>query len=121
MKAHRKQVKPILEITFPDYTGRKITVEPKERITFYDCNWSGGTKNEYKAIRNDGETSTLPTPAPWVNPFEGKTVDMRPDIIIVEHSYFCGKDIGITIHIHPDLLPKMLNEPVIDGDFEIIS
>ena len=109
MKITRKQAQQILNRSFPDYTGRKINVAIKDRITFYDTNWSGGTKNEYAIVLLSGQSEMFNAPAPWSNPVEGKTVDMQPGAVIVEHSYFCGQDCGITIYVHPDNAPKLLS------------
>lgn len=109
IKITRKQAAQILSATFPDYTGKKISVKFQEKLTFYDTNWSGGTRNKYAAYRLDIEKSaTFDAPAPWMNPTEGVTVQMPTNGIIVEHSHFCGKDCGITIYSHPQNAPKWL-------------
>jgi hypothetical protein len=107
-KVTRKQVKAIIEQTYPDYNGRKFTVEAAERVTFYDTNWSGGTRSQYVAMTRDGKTGTFTAPAPWVNRLEGQTVDLPEDVIIVKHSIFCGQDCGIRFYVHPNVMPKML-------------
>jgi hypothetical protein len=35
---------------------------------------------------------------------------MPPNVIVVEHSIFCGKDVGITIYVRPANLAKLLPE-----------
>lgn len=108
MKLTRKQAKPILEKSFPEYNGRTISLEFVDHVTFYDTNWGGGTRNKYHAVRADGRTSRLVVPAPWVNPVEGKTIDLPEGVLIVEHAIFCGHDCGITIYAHPMYAPKWL-------------
>lgn len=108
IKVTRKQVEALVNATFPDYTGRKFAVHFAENITFYDTNWSGGTRNEYAAVRVDGRTAHFVAPAPWVNGLEGKTAPLPVDIVVVEHSIFCGKDCGITIYANPVHAPKWL-------------
>lgn len=108
IKLKKAQVKDILTATFPGYTGRKFIVEFTESITFYNTNWSGGSRNEYAAINANGHMATLNVPAPWVNPVEGKTIDLPPDVLIVRHTFFCGRDLGITIYAHVSNLPKWL-------------
>ena len=109
IKITRKQALPIIKATFPDYNGRKIHVEFRENITFYDTNWGGGTKNTYSFVRADGAIAHYDAPAPWVNPVEGKRVPLPPDVIVVCHSIFCGQDCGLTIYAHPSLAEKMLS------------
>lgn len=108
MKLTAKQAKPIVEKVFPDYKGRRFNLEFKSHLTFWDTNWSGGTRNYYVAIKSDGEYSRLPISAPWNNSVEGKTVEIPPDVLIVMRSYYSGKDMGITIYANPVWAPKWL-------------
>ena len=108
MKVKKAQVKDILKATFPEYRGRTFKVEFAPTITFHDTNWGGGTKNTYAIIGSDGRTARLSVPAPWINPVEGKTVEMPTNALVVKHTVFCGKDLGITIYASPVHLPKWL-------------
>jgi len=108
IKVKKSQVKPILQATFPDYKGRTIKVEFANEVTFWDTNWGGGSRNSYAAVKSDGRTANLNVPAPWNNPVEGTTVEVPRDALIVKHSIFCGKDLGITIYANPIHLPKWL-------------
>ena len=108
IKANKSQVRDILKVTFPEYRGRKFKVEFAETITFYDTNWAGGTKNIYVAVATDGRTARLNVPAPWVNAVEGARMTMSLNVLIVKHTIFCGKDLGITIYAHPAHMPKWL-------------
>lgn len=109
IRVKKPDIAPILEVTFSDYHGRKFRVVPTERVTFYDTNWGGGTRNYYIAVQLESGRVSIPNiPAPWNNPMEGATVDVPEDVVIVEHSIFCGQDTGITIYAHPSRLPKLL-------------
>lgn len=108
IKVSKKEVKPIIEATFPEYTGKKFFVVFTEKVSFYDLNWSGGTKSDYVSCDFEGNTHNLPSLAPWNNPIEGKTVEIPEGILIVKHSYFCGQDSGITIYSNPKNAPKYL-------------
>ena len=46
------------------------------------------------------DTDSFHPPAPWVNPIEGKRVEVPEGVAVVEHSIFCGKDCGITIYVN---------------------
>ena len=107
IKINSKQAKPIVERTFPEYKGRKFIVEFCEKVTFHDTNCGGGTVNKYVFVGMNREL-TFNAPAPWNNPVEGKTIDLPENLLIVEHSMFCGKDCGITIYAHPKNAPKIL-------------
>lgn len=108
MKVKKAQVKDILAATFPGYKGRTFKVEFAPTVTFHDTNWGGGSRNKYIAVKSDGRTAMLHVPAPWVNTIEGKTIDLPKDVLMVKHTVFCGKDLGITIYASPVHLPKWL-------------
>ena len=108
VKISRKQAQPILSQSFPDYTGRKITVRFTETVGFYNLNWDGGSKNEFVAIAADGRHEELTVAAPWNEPREGRRVAIPQDVLIVEHTYFCGQDAGITIYAHPCHAPRWI-------------
>jgi len=108
MKLNKAQVRDILALTYPEYRGRKYAIEFVPTLMIYNTNWAGGSRNTYTAIRYDGRCSRLGVPAPWVNTVEGKTIELTPEIMIVKHCIFCGRDLGITIYAHPSHLPKWL-------------
>jgi len=112
IKANKSQVRAILDATFPEYRGRKFKVEFTETVTFSDTNWGGGTKNTYVAVATDGRTARLNVPAPWFNAVEGARMTMSLNVLIVKHTIFCGKDLGITIYAHPAHMPKWIPEEV---------
>ena len=113
VKITTARAKPIVSKTFPEYKGRKFIVEFTDTVSFYDTNWSGGTRNFYEAVRSDGHHERLPSFSPWNNPAEGRKIALTPDILIVERAYFCGKDCGITIYAHPCHLPKWIEGGVV--------
>jgi len=103
MKVTKATIKPLLEATFPSYTGRTFKVDFTGRVNFHDTNWGGGSRNKYVVISMDtGETKGVYVPAPWVNPVEGKTVELTEDLVVAVHSIFCGKDCGVTFYAHPN-------------------
>jgi hypothetical protein len=110
IKIMKKQAQPIVDLVFPDYTGRKFKLEFTDQVLFYDTNWGGGTRNYYAAVKSNGAHQGLSIPAPWVNPVEGLTMQLPPDVLIVAHSIFFGHDMGITIYAHPSNAPKWLKE-----------
>lgn len=107
-----KDVKSIILATFPDYKKRKIIINVSKQIQFHNLNWSGGSRNTYKACTIDGKF--MPTKvnmnslAPWNNQFEGLKIDIPRNVIIVQHSYFCGKETTMTFFVNPDNIPTHL-------------
>ena len=110
MKIQKTKVWPMVKKVYPDYNGRKFNIEFCDKITLYDTNWAGGTKNTYKFISSDGSTKELNIPAPWFNNIEGSTIQISEKFLVIRHSYFCGHDVGITIFAHPVYAPKWLTE-----------
>ena len=47
-------------------------------------------------------------PPQFGGPRETPVAELRPDLAIVEHSIFCGKDMGLTFYIHPSDAPQLL-------------
>ena len=65
IKAKKADVWWLVARAFPHYTGRKFTIRPSTTITFWDTNWSGGTRSQYAAVRL-GRACTSP-------PLRGRT------------------------------------------------
>lgn len=102
IKVRKDAIRPLLQVSFPDYSGRTYHVEFTETVYFSDTYWSGGTRNWYVAIdMSNGQVSRMPSYAPWDNPAEGKRIELPEEVVIAEHSHFCGKDMGITFYAHP--------------------
>jgi hypothetical protein len=108
MKLKKAQVRKVLELTFPEYRGRKFNLEFTNEVRFWDTNWGGGTRNVYKAVSSDGRVASQSIPAPWVNQTEGSTYEIPLDVLVVKHTIYCGKDLGITIYANPVHQPKWL-------------
>lgn len=109
-----ESVRAIVSRCFPNYRGRKI----KARITTYPVNvhsyWEGGSRSYFVAINlRTMQTMQVPqngTPFDKETPTEWSQHGVLPPtgFAIVEHSTFCGKDTGITIHVNAETAPKML-------------
>lgn len=100
-----KTLKILAKTAFPSYRGRKFR-NGGSRLTFHDLCWGGGTRNYYTAVRlSDRSVMDLAFGAPWSPAFvatEGKTIDVPRGVAIVEHSFFCGHDSGLTVYL-PEL------------------
>ena len=107
-----KDLKHIVRATFPEYKRKKVIVVATENVTFHDVNWSGGTKSIYKACTVDGRPVAskvdMGGPAPWENPFEGKTVALPEGAMVVQGGYFCGKVSLLYVYVNPANMPKFL-------------
>lgn len=110
MKLSVKDVPGQIRDAFPEYKGRKWNVKITDTVSFYDTYWSGGTKNDYRAVSlRNGEVADPLSGAfgMWYAPKEPK-VKLPYGVVVVEHSFFQGKDVGITIHVRRDDLAMAL-------------
>jgi len=110
IKVRKADVAEVLARTFPSYRGRTFRIVTRERITFSNMHWGGGSRNEYRALRlSDGALGPIPAgSAPWASPTEGLAVDLPPGVVVAEHVTFCGKDLGIRFHVNPATVARML-------------
>lgn len=107
------QVPPVIRRACSGYSGRKFQASIHASVTLSNGYWDGGSRSTYVAVNLEtGETSGA-DPA-IKNPFrcpQSPTVELQPGLAIVEHSIFCGKDSGITIHLHPSNVVQFLPAP----------
>jgi hypothetical protein len=118
MKLTKAQAWPIVKLVYPNYTGRKFFLEFKDKITFWDTNWSGGTKNNYRFVKKDGQTAEFNAPAPWCNPVEGMEIELPDDVLVIKEGFFCGHEMGITIIANPNFAPKWLMDSTDYSDYD---
>jgi len=95
--------KRVLGATFPAYRGRKFKVNRTESLSLFGTMWDGGTKHTYALVRLDPfGVVQIPT-APFLkrSAMHENDLDLPIGYVVVEHRIFCGKDAGITFHVHP--------------------
>lgn len=94
--------KSIVKAAFPEYRGRKITSKIGELVNVTGTYWDGGSRNEFVAV----ELATMrvqPMAAALRDPVElggmrGGKVAVPVGYAIVEHSIFCGRDVGCVVY-----------------------
>ena len=105
------EIRKILSMTFPDYRGRKFSIRPYDPAKPFQCHnnyWDGGTKSYYVGVNiATGAVVEIPKANPYVQA-EGQKGFLAENIMIVEHSYFCGRDCGIIFHVHPNNMRKLV-------------
>ena len=111
-KLKAKDFKSIIKATFPKYRKRSVYIKASDTVTFYDLNWSGGTKADYRACKTDGtpleRQVDMGMMAPWENPYEGKTVNIPKGCVVVEGGFFCGKERILYITFNPLDAPRQI-------------
>jgi hypothetical protein len=98
------------------YSGTRFQVEVTDRvhIPITAGLWDGGSRDSYSAIRiADGAGVPFPgqDAAPWDATRVAREVALVPGICVVEHSIFCGKDMGLRFYLHPADAAPMLPPP----------
>lgn len=102
----------------PDgYKGRKFqaTICDDRKVVISDSQlqWSGGTRDYYAVIDANGEQPLAPAKR-WPDCGQ-QVIDLFPGRVVRCHSYFCGKDMGLTFYCVPeDVNPSRLSAPVQD-------
>jgi hypothetical protein len=85
-------------------THFRIEVIKGDTFTMGDTSWSGGSRKSYAIFEiATMREARLPNFHPM---FDGQVVpnkvNVQPGYLIVQHDIFCGKDMGITYHAHPE-------------------
>lgn len=107
-------VRTIVNKAFPSYTGNKFKLRITDSVNA-SSSWQGGSRDYYKFVKLDGMkvTDDMPAQSQFDKTVPGlKSVKLIDGVICVEHSIFCGKDHGITIHICEANAVPLLPAPV---------
>lgn len=105
------KVADIIKATFPEYKGN--TVKLVSRIpTNLSSYWDGGSRSYY-ALYDLAESRVFHVADnhPAFNrgaPSELNPAELPPNVVVVEHCIFCGKDMGICIYARPEMLTPLL-------------
>lgn len=116
-------VKRIATAAYPNYTGRKFSIEVSNRPIDVCSSWEGGSKDYFVFLRLDNlKTWEMPQQSMYDAKVEGADrVSLVAGMVCVEHSIFCGKDMGITIYVHPDNAPRFIeNKPEVSIEEKIV-
>lgn len=104
------EVRRIASLAFPNYSGHKfkLSASPPSRL---DSCWGGGSRDFYVLI-DLASGNSIPIPengTPFSNGGQIFTLSALPqNIALVQHTIFCGKDLGITVYVNADNLNKYL-------------
>lgn len=101
-------VRQIIKRCYPNYKGRKISISDNmpSRVSSY---WDGGSRTYYKFYQpSTDKLIDVGSNHPWFESHKPSEFnkDLLPDsVVLVAHTIFCGKDLGITIYCkQPNLL-----------------
>ena len=94
----------IVAASFPDYAGRKWKLRVSDAPLDCASYWDGGSRSYFRFVRlaDMKASDELPAQSAFDAPVSGiRSVTLPEGVVCVEHSIFCGKDTGLTIHLLP--------------------
>ena len=96
-------VKRVCQAAYPNYRGRTIKINYTESVNMASY-WDGGSRDYFEIVRlSDCQCMSIPAQSAFDIRLEGVDNFTIPEgFVVVEHSIFCGKDLGLTIHARPD-------------------
>lgn len=103
----------LFRAAFPSYSGRMFKVETLRPSEDGSCTmnlrsyWDGGSRDYYAAVELATlRTVALPDSHPYFDrhsaPAGIERTIIPAGVVIVRHTIFCGKDLGLTVHVRPD-------------------
>jgi hypothetical protein len=108
-------IKRVCRAAFPGYDGRKFQVAYGVKSMSVRSYWDGGSRSSFVAVNlSTLQTKAAPNSHPIFDHVEGvDRVEIPEGFAIVEHIIFCGKDLGLRIHvpIDPPVLPEGKDVP----------
>lgn len=103
----------IVNASFSGYKGKRIILST-EIPTKLDSYWDGGSKDSYAFYNLDtGKSKPLASNHPFFEKQNPRDLLYLPERnLLVKHSIFCGKDMGITIYANEKDLTPMIPESI---------
>jgi len=101
----------LMRTAYPGYRGRKFKVSTIEGSVNLQSSWQGGSRNYYILIdlATSQTSPVMPAQSQFDTPVKGlDAVTLPPNAGVVEHSIFCGKDMGLTLVIGPNNATQFL-------------
>lgn len=97
--AKNKELMRLAKAAYPNYGGRKFKVENQIHALDVADYWDGGSRDYFVFVDiRDGRTMAMPSQGLNDKPVKGANEVWLPEFCAcVIHSYFCGKDCGITV------------------------
>ena len=115
-------IKKIVTIAYPNYNGKKIAISDfiPSNLNSY---WDGGSRDYFVFYHLD-ENKAIPVHSnhPYFEATQPRLLGQLPDrVLLVQHTIFCGKDLGITIYANKtDLQPMLPNNVSVSSNESIV-
>lgn len=98
------------------YPGKKFKARVTETVAIpsHAGLWDGGSRDTYTLVEiATGKTVTASDnySAPWDDDRKSRNIALKPGYCVVQHTIFCGKDLGLTFHMLASDVAPMLPAP----------
>lgn len=104
----------LAKLGFPNYSGRKYKINITDSPVEIQSYWCGGSRSYHKVVNLEtkNQIEVPENGTMFTKDIENKQFPC-PGIAVITHTIMQGKDLGITINIHPDNMNQLsLPEPV---------
>ena len=93
-------LKKICKLAYPSYKGRKFEVQYNTKKITMHSYWDGGSKTDYVIVNvAKMQVVVVPDNHPVFGNYPDMTnVPIPDDFVVVAHTIFCGRDMGLTIY-----------------------
>lgn len=100
----------LAKAAFPDYRGRKFRLVVDADPIDVRSYWDGGSRDYFRFVNlATAAMAEVPAQSAFDKPINGaERVELPPHVACVRHSYFCGKDSGLTVFLPK---PATVTEP----------
>ena len=107
------EIKAMARKAFPSYKGRKFQLDNSGHAVDLQSAWNSGSRDYFVVLQlGTDNTKAIPQNGTMFDHVNVKATKVQPGFVIAEHTYFMGKDLGITFHVHPETAVAFLPEPV---------
>lgn len=112
------------------YNGKKFAAQVCDSVSLTNTWWDGGSRNSYSAYSLEtgqfvSNIAPASAPSAFGNDYNGAQFDIKPGIVVIKHSVFCGKDMGLTFYVNPEnaakLLPDQSNGDLSDAELCLLD
>ena len=106
------------------YNGRKFKAVQCDEVALTNTYWDGGTRSTWTMVNLSSGVTTTPNgsaaPARFGGTLESRKASIPQGFAVVEHSIFCGKDMGLTFYIRSEDIAPLLPPPSTLSSDELI-
>ena len=108
-KTNDPEIKRVCKLAFPEYRGRKFRYDTRIP-TDLSSYWDGGSRNSFAFVElKTGKVAPVQSNHPFFEAGRPSELKSLPaGFVVVEHSIFCGKDMGMTVYVNAgDIWPAL--------------